>query len=140
MFSLKSHVLLRMISVLVFVLLSLATVPAQEDPDPNSPTPILLSENDSTRALTASIGKSKTSTRSSARIFWPNQKVELFVTNIDLMDGEAENAFRVYIQDSKGREYRFPVLEIRPSGLQKGVFVVVVELRDDLHYWAEAPT
>jgi uncharacterized protein (DUF1800 family) len=140
MFSFKSHVLLRMISVSVFILLSLAIVPAQEDPDPNSPTPILLSENDSTRALTSTIGKSKTSSRSSARIFSPNQKVELFVTNIDLMDGEGANAFRVYIQDAKGREYRFPVIDFRPSDLQKGVFGVVVELRDDLHYWAEAPT
>ena len=137
MFSLKSHLLLRMISVSVFILLSLVLVPAQEDPDPNSPTPILLSENDSTRALVASTGK-KSSSRSS-RIYSANQRIELFVTNIDLIDGEGANAFRVYIEDAKGREYRFPVLDIRPSDFQKDIYSVVVELADDLHYWAEPP-
>ncbi len=139
MFSLKSHALLRMISVSVFILLSLVMVPAQDDPDPNSPTPILLSENDSTRALASSVGKSRRSSRTSARVFWPNQKIQMSVTNIDLLDGEGANAFRVYIQDAKGREYRFPVLDIRPSDLQKNVFEVVVALTDDLHYWAEPP-
>ena len=140
MFGLKSHALLRIISVSVFVLLSLVIVPAQDDPDPNSPTPILLSENDSTRALVSPIGKSRGSARATSRVFWPNQKIELFVTNIDLMDGEGAGAFRVYIQDSKGHEYRFPVLEIRPAiNSQRGVFSVIIALTDDLHYWAEPP-
>lgn len=140
MFSLKSHTLLRSISVSVIVLFSLALVPAQDDPDPNSPTPVLLSENDSTRALVLPTGKGRNSSRSSSRIFWPNQKVELLVTNIDLMDGEGANAFRVYVQDSKGREYRFPVIEIRPSDIQKGVYIVTAQLTDDLHYWSESPS
>ncbi|MEP7148639.1 MAG: DUF1800 family protein, partial [Acidobacteriota bacterium] len=140
MFSLKSHALQRMISVSVFILLSLVMVPAQDDPDPNSPTPILLSENDSTRALASPVGKSRRSSRSSSRVFWPNQKIQMFVTNIDLIEGEGANAFRVYIQDAKGREYRFPVLDFRPSDLQKNVFEVVVALTDDLRYWAEPPT
>jgi uncharacterized protein (DUF1800 family) len=141
MFSLKSHALLRMISASVCVLLSLVMVPAQEDPDPNSPTPILLSESDSTRALAVPVGKQtrQAGSRVSPRVFYPNQKVEIFVTNIDLMEGEGANAFRVYIQDGKGREYRFPVVEIRESNFQKGVFGVVIELRDEIRYWAEAP-
>lgn len=140
MFSLKSHALMRMISVSVFVLLSSVIVPAQDDPDPNSPTPILLSENDSTRALASPVGKSRRSSRTSSRVFWSNQKIQMFATNIDLLDGEGANAFRVYIQDAKGREYRFPVLDIRPSDLQKNVFEIVVALTDDLRYWAEPPT
>jgi len=139
MSSLKSHRMLRIISLSILILLPLIQVTAQEDPDPNSPTPVLLSENDSTRALAIPAGKSRTSGRLNSSVFWPDQKVELFVTNIDLMDGEGANAFRVYIQDAKGREYRFPVLEIRPSEFQKGVYTVVVELTDNLRYWAEAP-
>ena len=140
MFSLKSHALLRIVSVSVFVLLSLVSVPAQDDTDPNSPTPILLSENDSTRALAQSITKSRMGSRSSSRAFSSNQKIELFVTNIDLMDGEAANAFRVYVEDSKGHEYRFPVLEIRPATeAPRGVYSIVTSLTDDAHYWAEPP-
>ncbi len=141
MFSLRSRVWLRIISVSVFILLPLAIVPAQGDPDPNSPTPVLLSENDSTRALAVPVGKSRTASlnRSSSRVFWPNQKVELFVTNLALMEGEGANAFRIYMKNSRGREYRFPVLEIRPVESQPGVFSVVTQLTDESRYWP-APT
>ena len=144
MFSLKSHTLLRIVSALVLVFLSLGSTLAQDDPDPNSPTPVLISENDSTRALvnpTGIVGKRgrSSSLRSAANVFLPDQKVELLVSNIDLMDGEGANAFRVYIQDSRGREYRFPVLEIRRSDIQKNVFVVVTQLTDQIRYWNEPP-
>ena len=139
MSSLKSHRMLRIISLSILILLPLIQITAQEDPDPNSPTPVLLSENDSTRALATSAGKSRTSGRLNSSVYWPDQKIEMYVTNIDLMDGEGANAFRVYVQDAKGREYRFPVLEIRPSEFQKDVYTVVVELTDNLRYWAEAP-
>src|SRR5687768_1886619 len=134
MFSFKSRVWLRIISASVFVLLPLAIAPAQDDPDPNSPTPILLSENDSTRALAVPAGKTRAGElpRSSSRIFWPDQKIELFVTNLALMEGEAANAFRVYIKDAKGREYRFPVLEIRALESLPNVFAVVTRLTDEV--------
>src|SRR5687767_6648914 len=107
----RSHIWLRTVSALVFVLLPLAATPAQEDPDPNSPTPILVSEEGSTRALAMPAGKIRSTslTRSSGKIFWPNQKVALLVTNLALIDGEGANAFRIYMTDAKGREYRFPV-------------------------------
>src|SRR5215203_3532761 len=140
MFSLKSQALLRIGSISLCILLSLIAVSAQEDLDPNSPTPILLSENDSTRALAQPVGKSRLASRASSRAFAPNQKIELFVTNIDLMEGEAANAFRIYIEDSKGHEYRFPVLEIRPAmESQRGVYSVITSLTDDAHYWNEPP-
>ena len=140
MFSLKSHALLRIGSLSLCILLSLIVASAQEDLDPNSPTPVLLSENDSTRALAQPVGKSRTASRLSSRAFAPNQKIELFVTNIDLMDGEGANSFRVYVEDSKGHEYRFPVLEIRPAmESQRGVFSIITSLTDEAHYWNEPP-
>jgi uncharacterized protein (DUF1800 family) len=138
MFSVKSHVFLRIVSVLALILLPLAISPAQDDPDPNSPTPILLSESGSTRALATPV-ETRRNTRSALRIFWPNQKVELFVTNLALMEGEGTNAFRVYMKDVKGREYRLPVLEMRPLESQPGVFAVVIRLTDEIRYWP-APT
>jgi len=142
MFGSRSHIWLRTVSALVFVLLSLAATPAQEDPDPNSPTPILLSEEGSTRALAMPAEKSRSAslTRSSSRIFLPNQKVALLVTNLSLIDGEGANAFRIYMTDARGREYRFPVLEIKPHDSQRGVFVVVTQLTDELRYWPAPST
>lgn len=141
MFSLRSHVWLRIVSVLVLLLLPLAMTPAQDDPDPNSPTPVLISETTSARALATPVRKARSSTlpRSSSQIVWPDQKVELFVTNIALMDGESSNAFRIYIQDKVGHIYRFPVLEIRPVESQPGIYSIVTRLTDDLRYWADPP-
>jgi uncharacterized protein (DUF1800 family) len=137
MFRLMSRTILRLVGASVLVLLSLVVVPAQGDPDPNSPTPILISENDSTRALTQlpDTRKRGSLSRSLSRVFWPDSKIELFVTNIDLMAGEGANAFRVYAQDSKSREYRFPVYEISEVREQPGVFRIVTRLTDELHYF-----
>ena len=110
---------------------------AQEDPDPNSPTPILMSENGSTRALAVSsreLGKASLS-RVSPRAFALNSKVVFFVTNIDLMKGEGANAFRIYIEDAKGRQYRFPVLSLEPVPGIDGLYSIVVRLKDDIGYW-----
>ncbi len=141
MSSLKSHLLLRSISTSVLVLVLLLSVSAQEDPNPNSPEPILLSEKDSTRALAVAVGKSAKvqKSRVASQVFFPDQKLEIFVTNLEMMDGEGANAFRVYIEDSKGHEYRFPVLDFRQSDLQKGVYGVVFAMTDELRYWSEQP-
>jgi uncharacterized protein (DUF1800 family) len=143
MFSLRSHALLRIVSALVLVFASLGIALAQDDPDPNSPTPVLISENDSTRALINSTGivvkRGRSLSRQLANVFQVDQKVELLVANIDLMYGEGANAFRIYALDGRGREYRFPVLEVRPSDNQKGVFVVVTQLTDQIRYWNEPP-
>jgi uncharacterized protein (DUF1800 family) len=110
---------------------------AQEDPDPNSPTPILLSEEDSTRALAVHAEKQPPTkvSKASSGFFWPNQRVELFVANLSLMEGESANAFRVYMKDGKGREYRLPLLEIRPADHMPGVYSVVIRLTDEIRYW-----
>ena len=138
MFSLTSHRIFRIVSVPVLILLSLVITPAQEDADPNSPTPILLTEVDSTRAIAQPFekrGRGASTLAATTKVFWPNQKVELFVTNIELMSGEGANAFRVYFEDSLGREYRVPVVEIRPVADHPGVYGVVTLLTDELRYW-----
>jgi hypothetical protein len=138
MLSRKLRFLLQILSVSLVVFLLVLPALAEEDADPNSPTPVLLSETNSTRALAAN----------SSRLSWRgdlprqinnayalNQKIVLFVTNIDLMEGEGANAFRVYIEDAQGRQYRFPVLDIRQVKSQSLIYAVTVELRDELGYW-----
>lgn len=113
---------------------------AQMDPDPNSPTPVLLSKEDSTRALAYNSETLKRTSRSSFEdeAFAPGSKVRIFVTNISLMEGEGANAFRVYAEDEKGRQYRFPVLSVEPTKEDESIFAVTFFVRDEIGYW-ESP-
>ena len=116
---------------------------AQDDPDPNSPTPILISENGSTRALAVD-GDSFGSTavdisRTVSRAFEPGAKVVLFFTNVNLMKDEGATAFRVYARDSKGHVFRFPVLNIEKSEYARNLYALTTEMRDEVGYW-DAPT
>ncbi|MEQ1644467.1 MAG: DUF1800 family protein [Pyrinomonadaceae bacterium] len=112
---------------------------AQEpiEPDPNSPTPLLLTSPDSTRVLAHS--KAATSKAELAapgeRGFVPDSKITLYVANLALMEGEGANAFRVYAQNAKGHTFRFPVLDISPMSDGGGIHAITIELRDDAGFW-----
>lgn len=126
-----------------FILL-LLIVPslAQEDPNPDSPTPVLISKTKSTYALVNSIEKnpaSRTFSRTEEKAYAYGSKIMLFVTNIELMNGEGASAFRVYVQDQKGRLYRFPVLDIEPVRGSEWVHALTVKLQDEIGYWEEKP-
>lgn len=139
MFGFRSHSVLRIISASFLLLLPVAVL-AQDDPDPNSPTPVLISQADSTRALTNSTAKRTRSTRTvRSDAFAPGSRVEIYFTNVDLMDGEDATAFRLYVRDAKGHDYRFPIYEIRPVKEWPGVYALVTELKDQIGYW-EGPT
>jgi len=144
----KSRSFLMILSAgFVVFLLFFPVLAQEEDPNPDSPTPVLLSEPDSTRALTAL----PTTTIKSRRVSQLNQskfqskafaldsQITLYVTNIDLMRDEGANAFRIYIEDSKGRQYRFPVLDLQPVKGFDGVYALTVKLHDEIGYW-EPPT
>ena len=138
MFSWITRTSKRLIAISIAISAVSAFAFAQDDPDPNSPTPILLSESKSTRALATSrkINAKTDITRLSARAFSLGKKVVLYATNIDLMDGEGANAFRVYGEDKNGHQFRFPVLQI--DQLTKGVsgtFAITVVLNDEIRFW-----
>lgn len=131
----KAHYLLRLLSAVVLLLLPFAAARAQDDPDPNSPTPVLLTESISTRALAAPAGAAGRGLEGlTAQVYWPNSVVEFYVTNLALMPGEGANAFRIYAQDARGYEYRFPVLGLRKIKKQSGVYGITVQLRDEVGY------
>ncbi|HXF42395.1 MAG TPA: DUF1800 domain-containing protein [Pyrinomonadaceae bacterium] len=114
---------------------------SQFDPDidPNSPEPVFLSIQGQPRAFayrpvsTRKFGL----TLPPQEVFAPGTKAVLFVTNIELLDGEGANAFRVYATDPFGRVYRFPVLDLRPAADRPGVWALTVLLRDELKYWPQ---
>jgi hypothetical protein len=120
---------------LVVFLLAFPTL-AQEDSNPDSPTPILLSEKDSTRALATKIGKSYL-TKNRNRAFYSDSKILLYVSNIDLKNEEGASSLRVYVEDAKGRKYRFPVLSVEPVQGQEWIYAITVHLKDELGFWDE---
>src|SRR4026209_1878275 len=67
---------------------------AQTDPDPNSPTPVLLNAADQTRA--PPVRPAANSPDTSEERFNANSRAVLYVTNGRLMKGEVQTAFRVY--------------------------------------------
>lgn len=137
MVSMKSQTLLRIFTA-VFVL-CFVSIPsfAQDDPDPNSPAPVLLRAKDSKRAYAVSADDSQRVSLSSVNreAFPPNSRVAIFVKNVDLMDGEGANAFRVYVEDSRGRQYRFPVVDLYQVKAKTPTYAVTIELRDEIGYW-----
>lgn len=134
----KSRLWRQILGAGLLVFLLTFSFPAQdEDPNPDSPTPVLLIENGSSRALTAMPDSPErtNSLRTKTRIFSQSSTVSLFVSNLDLMPDEGANAFRVNVEDTKGREYRFPVLDVNPVKNQEGVYALTVQLKDELGYW-----
>ena len=138
----KSCFLLKILSASFATFLLFFPILAQDetDPNPDSPTPVLLSEADSIRALTAlpdakpRRGKQPTF---QSQAFSLDSEIKLYVTNLDLMKDEGANAFRVYVEDAKGRQYRFPVLDFQPVGGYDGVYALTVKLRDEIGYWEQ---
>jgi uncharacterized protein (DUF1800 family) len=137
MVSMKSHMLLRLFTA-VFVL-CLISIPsfAQDDPDPNSPTPVLLRAKDSKRVYAVSADDpQRVSLKSASRdSFPPNSRVSIFVKNVDLMDEEGASAFRIIVEDSRGKMYRFPVVDFYQVKAQTPTYAVIIELRDEIGYW-----
>lgn len=120
----KSHFWRRFLCVLAAVFLLAADGLAETDPDPDSPVPVLISRNGSLRALAYRAGptaektliKGKMMRRpfddAEAEAFEYGTQIALYVTVIELLEGEGANAFRVYIEDRTGRKYRFPVKKV----------------------------
>lgn len=131
----RQRILSASISIILFLGLAAS---GQDDPNPNSPTPVLFTEINTTRALAqrALSRKGRTMLAPSGQAaFALNTKVILYGSNIDLMEGEGANAFRIEAEDSKGRMYRFPVLEVQPLKGENGSFAFTVLLRDEVGYW-----
>ena len=140
MMSVKSHLWQQVFCAGVLVFLSaIANFGQVTDPNPDSPTPILISEDGSLRALAIPPGKSIAVGRTPVKVKSPAfpmyDRAVLYVTNIVLMDGEDATAFRLNVEDAGGRHYRFPVLDLQPVRDRAGVYAMTVQLRDELGFF-----
>ncbi|HUS00050.1 MAG TPA: DUF1800 family protein [Pyrinomonadaceae bacterium] len=113
---------------------------AQNDPNPNSSTPILIGSANPVRALAAreSANRSRSSYPPKAselgESFDTGARVIFFVKNVQLMQGEGKNAFRFYAEDARRRLYRFPILDLQLVDQQNGIYAIKIELRDELKF------
>ncbi len=92
--------------------------------------PILISQPDSTRALTAK------STRKgydfSPQLFQAgkNTRITVFVTNLSLLPDEGANAFRVDAQDARGYRYPLQIVSFEPTAERPWVYALTVKLHN----------
>lgn len=136
MVSKMSQISLRILTASLAICAFSFLVTAQDDPDPNSPAPVLLTENGTTRALTALVNGLQTSRSEhlTNQAFEADSTVTLYVTNVPLMKDEGASAFRVFVLDRNGTQYRFPVLDVQPAQGPRGMYALVVKLTDEFGF------
>ena len=108
---------------------------AQEDPNPDSPTPSLFSGFDRTRILAVNTrGWDGGVPASGGSIFRPSRtnSITVFVSNLQLMPGEGANSIRVYLTQRSGKTFELQTDEIIP--VTKGVHALQFRLFDPLGY------
>ena len=112
------------LGVFLFVL-SGAFVRGQSLPED---APVLISEPDSVRAVVAA--PSKEGLDYEARVFKPGAKtrITVFVTNLDLMEGEGAKAFRADVEDFQHWRYPLKIVSLEPTEERKWVYALTVQL------------
>ena len=114
------------------------TLAADGDEDFNSPTPILISQADSTRALAVNsenyVGNLPKSDAETVFLPGKDARVTIFVTNLALQPGEGANAMRVYAEDGVYRKFRLEVENIEPLARRNWIYAVTVRLFDENEY------
>jgi uncharacterized protein (DUF1800 family) len=139
MLRMKAQRFLRIFTALLVLGFVSIPIAAQDDPDPNSPTPVLMRAPGTKRVLAVSADSGRVTPNSpNVESFPPNSRVAVFVQNIELMEGEGANAFRIYAHDARGREYRFPVIDVYQVKARIRTYALIFELRDEIGYW-DAP-
>jgi uncharacterized protein (DUF1800 family) len=114
---------------LIIVCLFSVSVFAEDDPNPDSPTPILLSQTNSSQVLAVNATGWKGSLpKISQTLFRPAQYVTLFVTNLDLMENEGANALRVYLYQKSGKTFELQTVDLSP--VNKTVYALKVRIYD----------
>ncbi len=109
----------------------------QIDPDPNSPEPILVSVAGSVRALAQPLD-SRSARGENTFAFAPNSKLRLYISGLELMNGEGADSLKFYGEDATGRFFQFPVLELIPSPTKEDPSLqsIVILFTDELGFWS----
>lgn len=115
----------------LFVLISAVPIFALGDENFESSAPILISEADSDRALTADPDQWRGALpRKSSGAFSHGSRVVVFVTNIRLLPGEGANAFRAFAADASGKQFRLLVESMQPLRKQNWIYGLTLRIDD----------
>lgn len=122
--------------VLIAFLFSISVIAVNaEDENFESSEPILISETNSTKALTANPDFWRgTLPENNADYFPPGSRVLVFVTNIDLPKNENANAFRVFAEDKNGKKFRLKIENIQPLIRQNWIYALTLHIYDENGY------
>lgn len=108
--------LFRRFPVLFFICCLLTiSIAGQDDPNPDSPIPVLLGQNNSGQVLTIDGTKWKGGVPDfSQNIFRPSRKnkITLFISNIELMETEGANSLRVYLYQKSGKTFELQNIDL----------------------------
>jgi Protein of unknown function (DUF1800) len=108
---------------------------AQDDENFESSNPILITQADSTRALTANPdGWRGTLPAKSDESYAPGSRVIIFVTNIDFPKGESPNSFRIYAEDNRGKRFRLVVENIQQLRKRDWIYGLTLRIADENSY------
>jgi uncharacterized protein (DUF1800 family) len=124
-----SRVLFRSICLCLCIFSASAAIFAQTLPED---APVLISQPDSTRALTAS--RTRKVYDFSPKIFPAsgNTRITFFVTNLELLPNEGANAFRVDAQDARGFRYPLQIVSLEPLAERPWVYALTIKLHDQM--------
>ncbi|MFZ1702091.1 MAG: DUF1800 family protein [Pyrinomonadaceae bacterium] len=132
-----SRYFLRILTALALLAAFAVCVSAQGDPDPNSPTPILITQRDSARVfVTDTEAKSPAAlTESKIGSVGPGAKTFVYVANLEMLDGEGANSLRLYARDNDGNTFQFPVLGARKIADEGNLYALAILVTDSIGYW-----
>jgi uncharacterized protein (DUF1800 family) len=108
---------------------------AQQDPNPDSPIPVLLSDVDTTRVLAVNTRGWESGVPSSGRLtFRPSRtsSITIFVSNLQLMPGEGTNSIRVYLSQRSGKTFELQTDQLIEAS--KTVHAIQIRLFDPAGY------
>jgi uncharacterized protein (DUF1800 family) len=121
----------------LFAFFSLSVL-AQDDPNPDSPTPVILSEFDGASALYARPKTSKNALPGSpltVNLSGGRTSFGFFVTNVDMLAGEGANAFRVYLRQKSGLSFQLPVESL--NRVKGSTYAVKVSVNNPQNGWRQ---
>ena len=99
-------------------------------------TPVLISEETSTRALAVNpVNWRRNRLPFATQVLWPageDARITMFVTNLNLMRDEGANAFRADATNGAGRRYSLPIESINPLPGLNWIYAVTMRLNPEL--------
>lgn len=100
-----------------------------------SPEPVLITESNSTRALAADADKwSGGLPVASTAGAVPGSRIVVFVTNIELIESEGANAFRVFASAPDGKQFRLVAEDLQPLPRRPWIYALTLRIADPNGY------